>query len=199
MSGKKQGPAKPARKAKGKRASKAARRPEPHWLNHNQMAQSCGISVTALRTWGVRPVAKIGRSVYYTVEGVLHNRLALQAEKYRNQMEDMTDQQLARTERESRLRLTAAQAEGQEIKNAQLRKELAPVDLIEWVLGKAGGEISAILDALPTVLKKRNPKLTASNIETIRREIAKAQNVAARLTVDIDEYYEPTGADRERK
>ena len=69
---------------------------------------------------------------------------------------------------------------------------MAPVAVIEWVVGKAGAQIAAILDSLPLQLKKRNPKLTASNIDTIRREIAKAQKAAAQMSVDLDEYYELT-------
>lgn len=163
---------------------------QPHWLNHKQMSQALGISPVAFREWGVQSVAKIGSNVYYEVGDVLRNRLQHQAAKHQAQPEQATDKELARAEREEKLRLTKAQAEGQEIKNAQLRKELAPVAVIEWVIAKAGGQISAILDALPLQLKKRNPKLTAANIETIRREIVKVQNAAAQMTVDLDEYYE---------
>lgn len=163
---------------------------EEHWLNHDQMSKSCGISPQAFRAWGVEPVAKQPPYVYYTVEAVLANRLAWQAAKLERPGQSASAEERKQAEDEAKLRLTLAQADGQEIKNAQLRRELAPVALIEWVLGKAGAQISAILDALPMQLKKRNPKLTASNLETIRRDIVKAQNAAAHVTVDLDEYYD---------
>lgn len=174
------------------RQKKAAAKPkrQPYWLTHEGMAKACGISPQAFRQWGVQSVAKIGRNAFYLVSDVVKNRLQNQAAKQQQAAPPATDVELTRSEREEKLRLTKAQAEGQELKNAQLRKELAPVDVIEWVIGKAGGQISAILDALPSRLKKRNPKLTASNIENIRREIVKAQNAAAQMTVDLDEYYE---------
>lgn len=154
------------------------------------MAASIGISVQAFVKWGVEPHAKVGRNAFYLVDDVLRNRLAHQEARLQKAADPATDAELARAEREEKLRLTKAQAEGQEIKNAQLRKELAPVGVLEWVIGKAGGQISAILDALPMQIKKRNPKLTATDIETVRREIVKAQNAAAQMTVDLDEYYE---------
>lgn len=163
---------------------------EAHWLNHDQMSKSCGISPQAFRAWGVEPVAKQPPYVYYTVEGVLTNRLEHQAARLERIGKPASDEERELAEGNAKLRLTLAQAEGQELKNAQLRKELAPVDMLEWVVGKAGAQISAILDAIPLQLKKRNPKLTATDLETIRREIVKAQNTAAHLTVDLDEYYD---------
>lgn len=168
----------------------AAPKRQPHWITQQDMAASIGISVQAFVKWGVEPHTKIGRNTFYLVDDVLRNRLAHQAAKLQKAELPVTDAELGRAEREEKLRLTKAQAEGQEIKNAQLRKELAPVAVIEWVVGKAGSQISAVLDAIPLQVKKRNPKLTASDIEIIRREIAKAQNAAAQMTVDLDEYYE---------
>jgi len=87
-----------------------------------------------------------------------------------------------------RARLTKAQAEGQEIKNAVLRRELAPVDALEWVLSKTAGQISAQLDAIPMRVKRRDPKLKVKQIELITREIVNCQNACANLSLDLDEY-----------
>ena len=164
---------------------------QDHWLTQEQMARACGISTKSFQHWNVEPVARIGRCAYYEVAAVLANRLANQAQRAaKNGTNELGDAELTRQEREEKLLLTRAQREGQEIKNAQLRKELAPVQVIEWVVGKAGGQISALFDALPMQLKKRNPKLTAADIELVKRELAKAQNAAAQMTVDLDEYYE---------
>jgi len=178
-------PPRPTRR-RGARAQKRL----PFWLTQELMAQACGISVAAFQRWGVEPVARIGRYSFYLVSDVLTNRLERQAARQQAaSAPPATDHELTRSEREEKLRLTRAQAEGQELKNAQLRKELAPVDVIEWVLGKVGGEISAILESIPALLKKRNAKLTASNIELIRREIVKAQNAASQITVNLDDFY----------
>ncbi len=182
------------KKATGKKAvnskkpTKSTR--QEHRLTHDQMSKSLGISPQAFRLWGVEPVEKQPPFVFYTVADVLANRLAHQAAKLERPSDGASVAERMKAEGDAKLRLTLAQAEGQEIKNAQLRKELAPVSVIEWVIGKAGGQISAILDAIPLQLKKRNPKLTASNLETIRRDIVKAQNAASQMTVDLDEYYD---------
>lgn len=165
------------------------RKKAPHWMNQAQAAAFFEVSRKAFQEWGVKPVAKIGRYTYYTGRDVLAARLAHQVTR-QQKADPATDAELTRAEREEKLRLTKAQAEGQEIKNAQQRRELAPILLIEYVIADAGRQISAILDALPMQIKKRNPKLTASDIEIIRREIAKALNVCAGITVDLDEYYE---------
>ena len=148
------------------------------------MAASCNKSLSAFQKWRVDPIAKISPNVFYTVSDVLANRL----ENQKSRLQKRDSAELVQAEREAKLKLTEAQVEGQELKNSQLRKELAPVAVIEWTLGKVGSQIAAILDALPLQLKKRNPKLTASNIELITREIVKTQNIAAQVTVDYDEY-----------
>lgn len=93
-----------------------------------------------------------------------------------------------------RSKLTAAQCEGQELKNAQLRRELAPISLLSWTLGKVGNQIGAVLDSIPLKVKKVVPRLTAVEVEHIKREVVKAQNAASRITVDLDEYYDERDA-----
>jgi phage terminase Nu1 subunit (DNA packaging protein) len=84
-----------------------------------------------------------------------------------------------------------------QLKEAQLRKELAPVNLLEWALAKTCSQIAATLDSIPVKVKRRVPKLTNAEIEIIRREIIKCQNAAAEATLDLDEYEAPnTLADR---
>lgn len=158
------------------------------WLKQSDMARSCGVSVQAFQKWKVATVAKQGRSVFYTFADVLENRLAHQKSQLGKQAEPATDKEQTQAEREAKLRLTQAQAEYQEIKNSQLRKELAPVAVLEWTLGRVGSQIAAILEAIPSRLKKRNPKLTATDIHLITREIVKTQNAAAKVQVDFDEF-----------
>lgn len=158
---------------------------ESFWLSQKQMAQACGVSPQAFQQWRVAPVAEIGREKFYRVADVVANRLARQAERAQQAAPDAGDDNMD----QERMLLTRAQREGQELKNAQLRRELAPVDLIAWVLGKAGNQIGAILDSIPLKVKKVAPRLSALELETIKREVVKAQNCAARMTVDLDDYY----------
>lgn len=162
----------------------------PHWLNKKQMAASLGISVQAFDQWGVEPAARIGREAFYSVDDVLDNRLKRQQERLRSEYvpKDAAFDPVE-ADRE-RMLLTREQRIGQGLKNAQLRRELAPVSVIDWALSKVGGQIAAILESVPLKVKRLLPRLTATEIEHIKREVVKAQNAAARVTVDLDEYYD---------
>ena len=184
-----------ASKAKDSRGGTSAL---PHWLNQRLMAKSCGISVQAFQAWNVKHAAEHGREKFYTVDDVIENRVAhalRKAEAARPPTPELPS--AAELEAENIL-LTRERRIAQELKNAQTRRELAPVALIDWTLSKVGGQIAAILESLPLKVKKLLPRLTATEVEHIKREVVKAQNAAARVTVDLDEYYDrdPDG-DRE--
>ena len=50
-------------------------KPKPFWLSQADMARSCRVSLSAFQKWNVRPVARIGRIVYYSPGDVLNNRM----------------------------------------------------------------------------------------------------------------------------
>lgn len=174
--------------AAGMKRSPAAR----GLLNRATCAASLGLSLPAFDAIGAQPNERRGRELLFTMRAITDRLIERERARWERERpapaEPESDTDLARLEREEKLRLTKAQADGQEIKNAQQRRELAPIKVIEWVLGRVGGEISALLDALPMQMKKRNPKLTAADIEVVKRDIARAMNAAARITVDLDEY-----------
>jgi phage terminase Nu1 subunit (DNA packaging protein) len=89
---------------------------------------------------------------------------------------------------QERARLAKEQRIAQELKNAQIRRETAPIEIISFMLSKIGAQVSAILDTIPGKVKRRVPKLSSAEIEIIKREIVKAQNVAAKVTVNVDDY-----------
>ncbi|MAX91755.1 MAG: DNA packaging protein [Pseudomonas sp.] len=80
-----------------------------------------------------------------------------------------------------RLRLTAAQAEGQELKNDITKRKSVPTEFATFVLSRLSAEIGSILDTLPLTLKRRHPDLEVRHIESVQRELAKARNRAATL------------------
>ena len=85
---------------------------------------------------------------------------------------------------EERAGLAKAQRERIEMQNSVTRRELAPVILIEEVLAKAGSKVAGILDAIPGMIKRRVPILTADDLDLIAGEVAKARNIAAAMTLD---------------
>jgi phage terminase Nu1 subunit (DNA packaging protein) len=115
-------------------------------------------------------VTRIGKHVYYDVRSVLDNRL------------EKADQAGSNGDIEAeRLRLTRAQAEGQEIKNELAKGKTAPMEIITLSLSTVAGAASGILDSLPLDIKRKFPELDTQMIEAIRRQCVKAQNEISRL------------------
>ena len=155
---------------------------EPHWLNKTQMVKSLGISLTAFDRWGVKPVARIGREAYFDVRSVMDNRLAHQAEMHQP---DEGEYESGTMDYE-KLRLTRAQAEGQEIKNEVAKGKIAPVEIITLVLSRIAGEASGELDSLPLNVKRKHPELENQVIESIKRHCVKAQNAISRTGESLE-------------
>jgi phage terminase Nu1 subunit (DNA packaging protein) len=145
-------------------------KPKEHWLTQQNMAKSLGVTVSAFARWEVEPMARIGKHVYYDVRSVLDNRL------------EKADQAGSNGDIEAeRLRLTRAQAEGQEIKNELAKGKTAPIEIITLSLSTVAGAASGILDSLPRDIKRKFPELDTQMIEAIRRQCVKAQNEISRL------------------
>lgn len=94
-----------------------------------------------------------------------------------------------------RAMLAKVQRERIEMQNGVTRGELAPVALIEEVLSKAGARIGGIFDAIPGAVRRRVPSLSSEEIGNIEKEIAKARNIVAAISLadlhDPDEDAEP--------
>ncbi|EMK6669890.1 terminase small subunit [Vibrio fluvialis] len=166
-------------------AIKTASKVEPHWLNKSTMADSLGISVQAFDRWGVKPVAKVGRSVYFTVADVLHNRIENEAAKQQPKQPDPSEIGDGCLEYE-RYRLTKAQADGQELKNEIARQEVVPVEFATFALSKIAAEVSGVLDSLPLNIYRKHPELTKIQQENIKRELSKAMNAMSRVSDSLD-------------
>ena len=62
--------------------------------------------------------------------------------------------------------------------------ESVSMEILAWALAHIAGLINSVLDSLPLRLKKRCPKLTAKDIEYIRRVIVKLQNEISQVNLD---------------
>ncbi|WP_171966494.1 terminase small subunit [Mariprofundus micogutta] len=85
-------------------------------------------------------------------------------------------------------RETKARADGLEIKNAVSRRELVPVGVVEWLVGGVCAKLASGLESLPVKLKRRCPKLNATDLHLIDSEITKWRNEMADMDLDFDEY-----------
>jgi terminase small subunit / prophage DNA-packing protein len=82
-----------------------------------------------------------------------------------------------------RAQLARAQRERIEMQNAVTRGELSPTILLEQVLAKAAAKIAGVLDAIPGMVRRRVPQLTAGDIDLIAGEVAKARNTVAGMSL----------------
>jgi phage terminase Nu1 subunit (DNA packaging protein) len=86
---------------------------------------------------------------------------------------------------QERAALARAQREGIEIKNAALRGEYAPVELLAEVLAAASQAVTERFEHLPGVLRKTCPQLTDADRDHIAGVIAAARNEWVRSTADL--------------
>lgn len=82
-----------------------------------------------------------------------------------------------------RARLAKEQADKVAMQNAVTRGELTPTIALEEVLTGAAAKIAGILDAIPGMIRRRVPQLSAADIETIAGEVAKARNTVAGMSL----------------
>ena len=86
-----------------------------------------------------------------------------------------------------RMRLTRAQADAQELKNAITQKRMVPVDFALYAVGGCASQIASIFDTIPLTMKRRHPELEARHIDSIKREVTRARNQAAQLPDKLPE------------
>lgn len=165
---------------------------EPHWLNRKQMAAALGISVVAFDTWGVKPAAQRherGES-FYVVRDVLDNRLEWQRKRLEKAAPDLDAAELTEAKERAELAWTEARAEGQRLKNAALRRELAPVAMVQWAISQAGSQIAATMGTIKGKVKRAMPSLNNAALHEIEQLAIEAQNVAADVKLDWDDFDE---------
>ena len=160
-------------------------KPEPYWLNQGQMAKAHGVSRESFYKWGVESVAKIGTTVYYLAGDVTANRVAQATAYAEKRLNEAKDQKLDAQKEQARER--KERADNLALKNAQLRRELCPVDFVTQALATVGGQVTSALQTIPAEVRKKIPRLTAAEVAIIERIVIRAQNSAARLPVRVDE------------
>ena len=82
---------------------------------------------------------------------------------------------------EERAKLARAQTEKIDMELAVRRAELIPAGDVTAALSSVAAQAAAILDSIPVKLKRESPHLSASDIEIVKRELARARNVMASI------------------
>lgn len=161
-------------------------------VNQQDAAEFCGVRVQVFQRRGIPPAGRHGRSTWYDLREIA------KWERDRDRKKGFEEGQRARPEgldtiaedtALAELDWTRQKAEGQRLKNAEMRRELARIEMIAWSLGSLASQVSAILGTLPAKIKRSMPKLSSDEIRIIKSEIVKAQNACAKeCELDWDEF-----------
>lgn len=163
-------------------------------LNRKDTASFFGITPEGFDKWRVQPRKKAGRERMYSGIDVLKNRKEAQTR---------ADQKLTASSKPAdlgvfdqgipiveKMLLDKSKRIGQELQNEIKLGNLIPTELARYVLAKVGAEIGAILDGLPSLIKRRAPKLTGTVTNQIKTEIVRTRNIAAEVHERVDEFIE---------
>ncbi|EFE7865821.1 terminase small subunit [Escherichia coli] len=163
-------------------------------VNKKKLAEIFNVDPRTIERWqsqGLPCVSGGGKGV----ESVFDTAMAIQwyaqreadieNEKLRKEVEDYraaseADLQPGTIEYE-RHRLTRAQADAQELKNARDSAEVVETAFCTFVLSRIAGEIASILDGIPLSVQRRFPELENRHVDFLKRDIIKAMNKAAAL------------------
>lgn len=166
----------------------------PVEVNKKQLSQIFGVSVRTVQNWQEQGMPVVsgggkGNEVLYESAAVIEWYSARDAiienEKLRKEVEELrqageADLQPGTIDYE-RYRLTRAQADAQELKNARESAEVVDTTFCTFVLSKMAGEIASILDGIPLSVQRRFPDLENRHIDFLKTGIIRAMNKAAAL------------------
>ncbi len=169
-------------------------------VNKKQLADIFGASIRTIQNWQEQGMPVLrgggkGNEVLYDSAAVIRwyaeRDAEIENEKLRREVEELrqaseTDLQPGTIEYE-RHRLTRAQADAQELKNARDSAEVVETAFCTFVLSRIAGEIASILDGIPLSVQRRFPELENRHVDFLKRDIIKAMNKAAALDELITE------------
>lgn len=162
-------------------------------LNKSDMASSIGISVQAFDKWGVPPVERRGREVFYDVKTVLETD---RERRQQNQRPPDDGGDLEGRLLQARVNLTEEQAVAQKLKNQVTEGNLIDSAFCVFALSKLAMALSGTLDSIPLSMQRQFPDLTPRHIDYLKTLIAKGANQCARagdkLPELLDDYIRTT-------
>ncbi|MWN83275.1 terminase small subunit [Escherichia coli] len=179
-------------------------------VNKKKLAEifECDVrTITGWQSQGLRILSGGGKGIeamFNTAEAIewyAQREKDIENEKLRKELEDLraaaeSDLQPGTIDYE-RYRLTKAQADAQELKNARDSAEVVETAFCTFVLSRIAGEIASILDGIPLSVQRRFPELENRHVDFLKRDIIKAMNKAAALDELIpgllSEYIEQSG------
>lgn len=180
-------------------------------VNKKRLAEIFGVDVRTITTWqgqGLIPLSGGGKGVEAVfdtaaaIEWFAEREASIENEKLRKEVEDLrsateSDLQPGTIDYE-RYRLTKAQADAQELKNARDSAEVIDTGFCLFALIRLTQDISSTLDGIPLSMQRQFPDMTPSMLDFLKKSIAKAANrcasTAEGLPEMLDEYIRQSGS-----
>lgn len=167
-------------------------------VNQKDAADFCGVAIQVFQRRGIHPAGKFGRSTYYDLREISRwererDRRQAFEEGQRSRPAELDT--IAEHTALAELDWTREKAEGQRLKNAAMRRELAPVKMVTWAISQAGGRIAAALGTIKGKVKRAQPELGNEALHEIEQIVVECQNTAADIKLDWDEFDESDLAD----
>ncbi|WP_137540863.1 terminase small subunit, partial [Escherichia coli] len=142
-------------------------------LNKSDMASSIGISVQAFDKWGVPPVERRGREVFYDVKTVLEID---RERRQQNQKSSGGENDLEERLLQARVNLTEEQAITQRLKNQVAEHKVIDTAFSIFALSRLSGELASVLDSIPLSMQRKFPELTGRQLAYLKELVAKGAN-----------------------
>ena len=164
-----------------------------HLLNKGDMASSIGISVQAFDKWGVPPVERRGREVFFDVKTVLEIDRQRQRQ---NQQTTGDNDELETKLLQASVDLTEEQATAQRLKNQIAERRVIDTGFCIFALSRLAGELASVLDSIPLSMQRRFPDFNDRQLMYLKELVAKGANKcvesAEKMPEFADEYYRST-------
>lgn len=157
------------------------------WMNKTEAAASAGISTQAFDKWGVQPVGRVGREVFFDVRSIIENRIQHQNVKQQPAGAESSSSVDESELLAERVRLMRAQADSMELKNEIQQREVVECTFATFVLSKVISALASKLDTVPLSMRRKFPDLENRHIEHLTRDLVQARNTAAQLDELIPE------------
>ena len=119
---------------------------------------------------GIRPVSVDGRSKKYRMSDIVKAMMDTEELNLQQERAKLAVEQTRKLERENNL------ADG----------KIADVELLSVALTDVLSQMVAIFEAIPNNIKRVCPEISSRGIEVVKKEIAKARNLAVEAAIETD-------------
>lgn len=167
-------------------------------VNKKKLAEIFNVDPRTIERWqtqGLPQVSGGGKGIEVifdsaqVIEWYTQREKDIENEKLRKEVEDLraateSDLQPGTIDYE-RYRLTRAQADAQELKNARDSAQVIDTGFCMYALSKLAQQISSIMDSLPLTMQRQFPAMTPAMIDGLRKQTVRACNACAKTADNL--------------